>query len=154
MQTELIEGVQRRSDGRRIGIFYAENRNGQIFFGWSRVNTAAGDEFNLDEAVRAAKDNVGKPICPSMLRGRRHPQQFRERCTRFFPQAIIGIWPMTPEYEASLKEHVTWRREVENVRDDKIDAILADPVSVMRPKTRRVVYVEVEKAEPEENETA
>ena len=75
----------------RIGMLVARNEGGEVVMGWSRCNSTAGDKFSREEGLKAAIDNLGKPL-PISLARRSDVTRFRGRAARYFKDMSIPAW--------------------------------------------------------------
>ena len=93
--TMIFEHIHRldgpQGKGRKIGTLVAKQEGDSIIFGWSRCNTRAGDQFNVEDGVKAALNNLGCPI-PVSFRRRKELSRFRGRAARYFPKQVILPW--------------------------------------------------------------
>jgi hypothetical protein len=75
----------------RIGVLLAKQEGDSVVLGASRCNTTAGDEFDAEEGLRIAHDNLGSPV-PVSFAKRKELRRFRGRAARFFEESVILPW--------------------------------------------------------------
>lgn len=87
---EIFEYMRKRrhKQTRRVGVVVGINDNGVIRVGWSKCNEKDGDEFNLDEGLRIARERAFKVYnTPIPLCAKRQIRAFSSRCVRYFKDA-------------------------------------------------------------------